>query len=95
MDVRDFEFPNEPLVVYLFNPFPEPAFAAVLENLRHSLLESPRPLFLAYRYTEFEGLLQKWEWLEKVAGTEQWVVYENCQNRVNAKIERQIDNRDG
>ena len=33
MDARDFQFPLEPLVVYLFNPFSEPTFARVLENL--------------------------------------------------------------
>ena len=26
MDAREFEFPAGPLVVYLFNPFPEPVF---------------------------------------------------------------------
>ncbi len=75
MDARDFDFPAEPLVVYLFNPFWEPVFAVVLERLRQSLLKSPRPVFMAYRYVEFESLLQKCGWLEKIAGAEQWAVY--------------------
>ena len=75
MDARDFEFPPEPLVVYLFNPFPEPVFVAVMERLRQSALTTPRPLFLAYRYTEFESLLRGCGWLEKIAGTEQWSIY--------------------
>src|ERR1051326_1040879 len=52
MDARDFEFPAGPLVVYLFNPFPEPILAAVLERLRDSLTKNPRPLVVAYRYPE-------------------------------------------
>jgi SAM-dependent methyltransferase len=77
MDARDFDFPAGPLVVYLFNPFPEPILAGVLERLRQSLLSNPRPLVVAYRYPELETLLKKGEWLEKFAGTEQWVVYRN------------------
>ncbi len=77
MDARDFEFPAEPLVVYLFNPFPEPVLASVLERLRESFLETPRPLAVAYRFPEYESLFQKCDWLGKVAGTEQWAVYRN------------------
>jgi SAM-dependent methyltransferase len=75
MDARDFEFPAEPLVVYLFNPFPEPVFVAVMERLRQLLLQAPRPVYVAYRFPEFDGLLQKCGWLEKIAGTEQWSVW--------------------
>jgi hypothetical protein len=75
MDARDFQFPLEPLVVYLFNPFSEPTFARVLDNLRRSVELVPRPVYVAYRFTEFENLLAQSTWLEKVAGTEQWAVY--------------------
>ena len=75
MDAQDFEFPAEPLVVYLFNPFPEPVFAAVMENLRRSIEQGPRPVFVAYRYTEHEKLLAGAGWLKKIAGTEQWAIY--------------------
>src|ERR1043166_8794173 len=57
MDARDFVFPDGPLVVYLFNPFSESTFARVLENLRQSVQQAPRPLYIAYRFTEFEKLL--------------------------------------
>jgi hypothetical protein len=75
MDARDFEFPTGPLVVYLFNPFLESTFVALMERLRQSLLENPRPVFVQYRYIEFEGLLAKYDWLEKIESTEQWAVY--------------------
>jgi len=77
MDARDFDFPARPLVVYLFNPFPEPVLAAVLEQLRQSMVANPRPVFVAYRYPEFDSLIQKSGWLRKSAGTEQWEVYRN------------------
>jgi SAM-dependent methyltransferase len=75
MDARDFQFPSGPLVVYLFNPFSESTFAQVLENLHRSVEQMPRPVYIAYRFTEFEGLLTQAVWLEKAAGEEQWAVY--------------------
>jgi SAM-dependent methyltransferase len=77
VDARDFQFPAGPLVVYLFNPFSEPTFARVMENLQRSVEQSPRPVYIAYRFTEFENLLARAEWLEKVAGAEQWALYKN------------------
>ncbi len=84
MDARDFDFPASPLVVYLFNPFPEPVFVAVMERLQRSWMENPRPMFIAYRYVEFEELLQKYVWLEKVAGTEQWAVFRDRRDRTES-----------
>ena len=81
MDARGFGFPAGPLVVYLFNPFPEPVFVAVMERLQRSCMENPRPVFIAYRYVEFEGILQKYDWLEKIAGTEQWAVFKDRRDR--------------
>ena len=72
-----FSFLLEPLVVYLFNPFSEPTFAQVLENLRQSVEQTPRPIYIAYRFTEFDKLLAQANWLEKIAGSEQWAVYRN------------------
>lgn len=81
LDARDFRFPAEPLVLYMFNPFPEPVFVRVVENLRRSVEQRPRPAFIAYRYLEFEGQLKKCNWLEQIAGTEQWAVYRNRRDR--------------
>jgi hypothetical protein len=47
----------------------------VLENLRRSVEQVPRPIYIAYRFTEFENLLAQEPWLEKIAGTEQWAVH--------------------
>jgi cyclopropane fatty-acyl-phospholipid synthase-like methyltransferase len=77
MDARDFQYPLEPIVVYLFNPFSEATFAQVLENLRRSIEQTPRPFYIAYRFKEFENLLAQSPWLEKIAAAEQWAVYKN------------------
>lgn len=79
-DARDFEFPTEPTVLYLFNPFPEPVFALVLENLSKSLEKSPGPFYVAYRYPEYKQLIAGCAWLGKIAETEQWVLYSHQGN---------------
>jgi hypothetical protein len=81
LDACDFAFPIEPLVIYLFNPFSEPVFVKVLENLRRSIEQAPREIYVAYRYTEHQKLLAETTWLEKIAGTEQWAVYKERRDR--------------
>jgi hypothetical protein len=41
-DAATFEFPPDPLVVYLFNPFGERSLAQVMTNLTASMRERPR-----------------------------------------------------
>src|SRR5271163_4333301 len=47
-DAREFEFPNEPLVLFLFNPLPESGLFSVLRRLEKSLGEAPRPVWIVY-----------------------------------------------
>ncbi len=53
-DVRDYAFPSTPLVIYLNNPFPEPVFTAVLENLASSYRALPRPVAIVYQQLRHE-----------------------------------------
>lgn len=44
MDARDFEFPHDPLVIFLFNPFTPPVTTRFVNKIRESLANSPRPI---------------------------------------------------
>jgi SAM-dependent methyltransferase len=48
MDASEFDFPIEPLVLYLYNPFLEPLLARVMDRVSASLTAAPRPAFLLY-----------------------------------------------
>jgi hypothetical protein len=74
-DARDFEFPAEPTVLYLFNPLPASGLSAVLENLKQSLQNSPRTLYVVYHNPEHELLLEKCFFLTKIGGTHQYSLY--------------------
>jgi len=80
-DVRDFDFPQEPLVLYLFNPLPERALSEVLERLRKSLAQAPQPVWVVYHNPLLEDILGACNCLEKVGGTEQYSLYRNVGQR--------------
>jgi SAM-dependent methyltransferase len=74
-DAREYEFPLEPLVLYLFNPLPEMALAEVLRRLEASLLQFPRPVWVLYHNPLLEGLLSASAFLDKVGGGDQYSLY--------------------
>lgn len=47
-DATQFDFPREPLVIYLFNPFGADVLKKVLDNLESSLLQTPRECWVVY-----------------------------------------------
>ncbi len=58
-DAREFIFPAEPILLYLFNPLPEFALIEVMANLDHSLRQSPRVVYLLYHNPLLEHVLAK------------------------------------
>jgi SAM-dependent methyltransferase len=75
VDACKFEFPDEPLVLYLFNPLPESGLVMFLESLERSVRESPRPVFLLYHNPVLEQVAAECEWLKKLGGTHQYSVF--------------------
>ncbi len=74
-DAREFRFPAEPTVLYLFNPFPEHVLRSVLENLRESLKVSPRDVVVIYHNLIHERVFSGCEWLRPVVRTTQFAIY--------------------
>jgi SAM-dependent methyltransferase len=70
-DAREFVLPEEPLVLYLFNPLPEAALRQVIRRLE----QPARPLWIVYHNPLLDGVLAETGWLERVGGTEGYVVY--------------------
>jgi SAM-dependent methyltransferase len=74
-DARAFVFPHEPTVLYLFNPFPEHVMDAVLANLRTSLAEFPRPVFVIYHNLVRERVFAAFPWLQPIYRAPQFAIY--------------------
>jgi SAM-dependent methyltransferase len=75
-DARAFKFPIEPIVLYLFNPFPEHVLRDVLNNLSRSRQAAPRPLWVIYHNLVQEVVFDEQHWLCRRHRTHQFAVYE-------------------
>jgi hypothetical protein len=78
-DARDFEFPYDPIVLYLFNPLPEAGLIEVIRNLEKSLRDRPRPTFVLYHNPLLEHVMARSTTLQKIAGTHQYSVFATAQ----------------
>jgi SAM-dependent methyltransferase len=75
-DATEFDFPDEPTVLYLFNPFPEPGLRRVIANLEQSVREHPRVVFVLYHNPLLEHVLSESGGFKKISGTHQFAIYE-------------------
>lgn len=76
-DARGFSFPPEPLVLYLFNPLPEPGLAQVISNLEKSIIEHPRAVYIVYYNPLLEHVVAASHAFRRTGGTQQYSVYQN------------------
>jgi len=74
-DATGFCLPAGPLLVYLFNPFPEAGLRHALGNLQQTLAENPRPAYVLYHNPQLERVLMESCFLKKIAGTHQYSVF--------------------
>ncbi|HEX3741770.1 MAG TPA: class I SAM-dependent methyltransferase [Terriglobales bacterium] len=77
-DATTFCLPVEPMVIFLFNPLPEPALRAFLENTERSLLEFPRPTFVVYANPIFAQTFSDFRSLQMLGGTHQSLLFRSA-----------------
>lgn len=58
VDVEDYPFPKDNLVLYLFNPFGESVMGRFLEKIKSSLQNHPREIYIIYYNPLFESLIE-------------------------------------
>ena len=66
MNVVDYVFGPEPLVLFLADPFGRETVGSVVANLEASLSATPREAFVVYIYPQFEDLLRSSRFLRRV-----------------------------
>ena len=67
MDALDFDYGDEPLVLFLFDPFGREVLEKVIANLEASLKSKPREAYVVYVYPQFEDLLKNSSMLQRVS----------------------------
>ncbi len=76
-DARRFPLPAEPLVIFLFDPFPEEILREVIEGVERSLKQTPRKVFLAYQNPISGWVIAESPVFHKLADTIQYAVFES------------------
>jgi SAM-dependent methyltransferase len=84
-DARDFGFPNDPLLLYLFNPLPEHALSDVVQQIERSLAQAPRPVWIVYHNPLLENTLGASRFLEKAGGTSQYSLYRTTYRTIDRR----------
>jgi len=85
VDARQYEFPPEPSVVYLFNPLHERGLMQLVANLCRSVEQKPRELWIVYHNPLLASLIDSGGGFERLSGTHQYVIYEHMVHRRNLR----------
>ncbi len=78
-DASDFVFPDTPLVLYLFNPLPEPGLRRLIRNLEQSLEQTPRTIWIVYHNPAMDSILTASPALVRAGGTDQYAMFSGLQ----------------
>lgn len=74
-DATTFPLPDGPLVIYLFNPFPEAGLRRFVTNLEDGLRANPRQVYVLYHNPLLESVLSRNAAWKKIGGTHQYSIY--------------------
>jgi SAM-dependent methyltransferase len=74
-DASQFNFPDEPTVLFLFNPLRQDLLSALLNNLESERRARLWPLYIVYANPIHEDLLAARCWLEKIAEGERFSLF--------------------
>jgi tRNA G46 methylase TrmB len=76
-DAATFQIPNDPCLLYLFNPFQEEIMGTFLANIQESLRKWPRELYVVYRTPLLASMLDSTDFLMKIRAEHGYAVYRN------------------
>lgn len=65
-DVLDYTYSDDPVVLFLFDPFGREILTEVIANLEASLKAKPREAYVVYVYPQYEDVLQNATMLRKI-----------------------------
>jgi SAM-dependent methyltransferase len=74
-DAAHFPIPGGPLLIYLFNPFPEGPLRQVLQNLENAIRTGWRPVYVLYHNPQLESVLAASSFLRNLYRSEQYSIF--------------------
>jgi hypothetical protein len=79
-DVIEYEIPEGPLVLYMFNPFTEKIVRTMVAKIRESIEKNPRTVFILYKNPVANKVFEENEFAKKIILTKEYAIYK-CQRR--------------
>lgn len=76
-DATEYVFPDEAIVLYLFNPLPEAGLRRVLDNLARNPQRQPGKVYVIYHNPMLEAVLRENRAWKEVFRTHQYAIYES------------------
>jgi len=74
-DATEYVIPNDPIVLYMFNPFNEKVLRTVVTKIRESIRISPRPVFILYKNPIARGLFESDNLVKIISRCKEYAVY--------------------
>ena len=72
-DAAQFSFPEDPFVIYLFNPFGACILSRVVDHLERSWVETPRDVMVVYHHPIHKQYLESSPMFDRyLSGTDKW-----------------------
>lgn len=81
IDASSYDFPDENTILFMYNPFGEDVLRRVLQNLRKSLTQMRREVFVIYSNPVFARLFDETDFLERIDSPLNAVVYRHAPKR--------------
>jgi SAM-dependent methyltransferase len=82
-DACKYDFPETPLVVYLFNPLPEAGLRRVIGRMEESLRKAPRSIWIVYHNPVLEAVFSGSQMLEPAGRGRHYSLYRAKEARVS------------
>jgi hypothetical protein len=90
-DAKSFDLPEEPLVLYFYNPFSEVVMKEVLDSVQASFLEFQREIYLIYYNPKHKDLMNQMKKFEQIDlerwDDPMWVIYKSDVSDALKKID--------
>ena len=76
MDAAEYCLPEEPLVLYFFNPFRGPVLSQVMDNIAASFKKKPRRIVIIYFHPVYAHLWDSIGFLTRIRSTPEVCIYD-------------------
>jgi len=75
-DASTYNFPDEPLILFMYHPFELPVMMKVIENVTATFKKHPRRIVIVYFNPKYSELLDSTKFLERIITTPEYHIYD-------------------